>query len=456
LNSITELGLAVVDEEQRFGVQQRQQLTGKHGSPGPHVLYLSATPIPRTMCLAQFGDMDILQLKQLPGGHRKRIETVLVSMAQVSHVADRVKAFVDSAESPLKVFWVLPLVEGKEGVELGAAVDRHRDLSSLLGPERVGLLHGRMPAAEKNRTLSDFAGVDDRGMPGPMRVLVATSIIEVGIDVPGANICIIENAERFGLSQLHQIRGRIGRGESLSDRYHCVMLYGMGASADSIKRLEVIKVNDDGFDIAEQDLKLRGPGHLRGVQQTGFTSGMKVADFDAHAALMEAAHKLARSQPAHYSAEHEVELEVLHALFRSEVCSGEVKQAPRASSRKTATAENGNAPEVLMNQISPHPFAAVDLTSNRTSLVLVDVETTGLNHKEDRILQLACKVLGDGTSPLRTYMAYCDPQGVRLGSAATAVHGITAEVLKENGAQPFPVVWNGLREWLQKVQEREG
>ncbi|KZM49154.1 ATP-dependent DNA helicase RecG [Labrenzia sp. OB1] len=270
------LGLVVVDEQHRFGVHQRLALSSK--GQGVDVLVMTATPIPRTLVLTCFGDMDVSKLTDKPAG-RKPVATVSVSLDRLDEIITRVGAAVAEGQ---KVYWVCPLVEESEKIDLAAVEDRHRVLEHILG-QRVALVHGRMSADEKDAAMSDFKS-------GACKILVATTVIEVGVDVPDATIIVIEHAERFGLAQLHQLRGRVGRGDKPSS---CVLLYKGPLGETARARLNIMRQTNDGFLIAEEDLKLRGGGEILGTRQSG-TPGFRIARAEDHADLMEVARDDAR------------------------------------------------------------------------------------------------------------------------------------------------------------------
>ena len=269
-----DLALAVIDEQHRFGVHQRLALTSK-GSAGVDLLVMTATPIPRTLVLTYFGDMDISRLDEKPAG-RQPIDTRVAPLDRLEEVVAGLKRAI--AEGA-RIYWVCPLVEESEALDMVPAEKRHEELRKIFGG-RVGLVHGRMPGAEKDAAMADFAD-------GRMDILVATTVIEVGVDVPDATIMVVENAERFGLSQLHQLRGRVGRG---SARSACLLLYRPPLSETARARLEVMRESDDGFFIAEEDLRLRGEGEVLGTRQSG-APGYRVARADLHANLLLAARK---------------------------------------------------------------------------------------------------------------------------------------------------------------------
>jgi ATP-dependent DNA helicase RecG len=265
------LALAVVDEQHRFGVRERLALTAKGGAVD--VLVLSATPIPRTLVLTYFGDMDVSELREKPAG-RQPIDTRAVPNSRLNEVMDAVGRALSAGKL---VYWICPLVEESEaeGIEhLTNATERFESLQKRFG-DRVGLVHGQMKGAEKDRVMAQFAGHD-------IGLLVATTVVEVGVDVPAASIMVIENAERFGLAQLHQLRGRIGRGSEAST---CLLLYKEPLNEMSTARLKVIRETTDGFRIAEEDLKLRGEGDVLGVRQSGLP-GYRIARTEVHAQLI--------------------------------------------------------------------------------------------------------------------------------------------------------------------------
>ncbi|NQV99219.1 MAG: ATP-dependent DNA helicase RecG, partial [Rhodospirillales bacterium] len=263
-----DLGLAVIDEQHRFGVHQRLQLAGK--GVGVDVLVMTATPIPRTLMLTAYGDMDVSRLMEKPAG-RKPVDTRVLP---IERMQDVVAGIGRSLKSGAKAFWICPLVEESEKIDLAAAEDRHQHLSQIFG-SAVGLIHGRMKAAEKDAAMAAF-------IDGETKLLVATTVIEVGVDVPDATVMVIEHAERFGLAQLHQLRGRVGRGVRPST---CLLLYAQPLGETARDRLKVMRETEDGFRIAEEDLKLRGAGELLGTRQSGLPE-FRLADLAAHGDLL--------------------------------------------------------------------------------------------------------------------------------------------------------------------------
>ncbi|NQY61403.1 ATP-dependent DNA helicase RecG [Cognatishimia sp.] len=272
-----DLRLAIVDEQHRFGVRQRLEL-GKKGAAAD-VLVMTATPIPRSLALAQYGDMDVSVLDEKPPG-RQPIQTVMVSDERISEVVERLRKAVHEGK---QAYWVCPLVDESEVLDLTAAEERFKHLRAALGEGVVGLVHGQMPPAEKDAAMKAFQN-------GETQILVATTVIEVGVDVPKATIMVIERAEIFGLAQLHQLRGRVGRGSEAST---CLLLYQSPLSESGTKRLTVMRETNDGFRIAETDLEMRGAGDLIGTAQSGVPR-FRIADMESQAHLMQIAQTDAR------------------------------------------------------------------------------------------------------------------------------------------------------------------
>jgi ATP-dependent DNA helicase RecG len=271
-----DLALVVIDEQHRFGVRQRIALTQK--GPKPDLLVMTATPIPRTLSLTAYGDMDHSRITEKPPG-RKPVDTRTVPMSRLDEV---IAGVVRAASQGDQAYWVCPLVEESDIIDLTAAEERFESLKSVLG-DRVGLVHGRMAGPEKDAVMERF-------YRGDLSVLIATTVIEVGVNAPNATIMIIEHAERFGLAQLHQLRGRVGRGEKKSS---CILLYKPPLGETAKARLKVLRDTEDGFVIAEEDLRLRGAGDVLGAAQSGFPR-FRLADVAAHGELLAAAHDDAR------------------------------------------------------------------------------------------------------------------------------------------------------------------
>ena len=270
------LGLVVIDEQHRFGVDQRLALRGKgtRGTFQPHQLMMSATPIPRTLAMSFFADLDVSVLDQLPPG-RSPVVTKLVSDARRDEVIARIRA---ACQDGAQAYWVCPLIEESEALQLQTAVDTFAHLEATFPELRVGLVHGRLTSAEKATVMEAFKS-------GEIQLLVATTVVEVGVDVPNATLMVIENAERMGLSQLHQLRGRVGRGAQQST---CILLFQNPLSETARARLKIIYENTDGFEIARQDLALRGPGEFLGARQSGAPM-LRFADLEQDADLLQAA-----------------------------------------------------------------------------------------------------------------------------------------------------------------------
>ncbi len=269
--AFADLGLAVIDEQHRFGVHQRLQLSAK--SRAVDVLVMTATPIPRTLTMTAYGDLDVSRLIGKPPG-RQPIKTVTIAIDRLEEVGDAVQRRIHDGA---RAYWVCPLVDESEASDLAAATERHATLKARFG-ERVGLVHGKMKGPEKDAVMAAFT-------EGRIDVLVATTVIEVGVNVPAATVMVIEHAERFGLAQLHQLRGRIGRGAAAST---CLMLYEGPLNETAKARLSILRETEDGFLIAEEDLRLRGAGDLLGTKQSGLP-GFRLADLAVHAELLEAA-----------------------------------------------------------------------------------------------------------------------------------------------------------------------
>ena len=281
------LGLVIVDEQHRFGVAQRLTLRNKGVGSVPHQLMMSATPIPRTLAMTYFADLEVSVIDTLPPG-RTPIVTRLVAQERRDEVITRVHA---AALEGRQVYWVCPLIEESEALQLQTATDTHALLSAALPDLRVGLVHGRLKPAEKQATMDAFA-------QGQIHVLVATTVIEVGVDVPNASLMVIEHAERFGLSQLHQLRGRVGRGAAASA---CLLLFQGPLGPVAQQRLAIMRESSDGFEIARRDLEIRGPGEFLGARQSG-QAMLRFADLEKDQWLVERARDLAAAllaqQPA--------------------------------------------------------------------------------------------------------------------------------------------------------------
>lgn len=272
------LGFAVIDEQHRFGVAQRARLWKKSAIP-PHVLVMTATPIPRTLAMTVYGDLDVSVIDELPPG-RKPVNTVLRYDEQREKVASGIRRQLDAGH---QVYIVYPLVEENEKLDLRSVTEGFEAAKATFNPYGVALVHGKMKPAEKDESMQLFSS-------GKASVLVATTVIEVGVNVPNATTMVIENAERFGLSQLHQLRGRVGRG---ADRSHCILMTKHQISADTRKRLELMTQTTDGFVIAEADMEMRGPGDIEGTMQSGLPFDLKIANLARDGQIIQLARRAA-------------------------------------------------------------------------------------------------------------------------------------------------------------------
>lgn len=298
--TFSKLGLVVIDEQHRFGVEQRLKLSRKGKSP--HILVMTATPIPRTLMLTTYGDLDVSRLSEKPKG-RQEIDTRILPAKRLEEVAAGLNRIIDQGG---QAYWVCPLVEESETMDLSAATERFDYLKSLYG-DAVGLIHGKMKAQDKDQVMEKFR-------QGGIKILVATTVIEVGVDVPNANVMIIEHAERFGLAQLHQLRGRVGRGDQASS---CLLIYSYPISEIGRQRLEIMRDSNDGFRLAEEDLRLRGGGDLLGLKQSGLPS-YRIADPIFNGDLLNLAHQKAKEileEDPYLKSQEGVRLRTLLYLF---------------------------------------------------------------------------------------------------------------------------------------------
>jgi ATP-dependent DNA helicase RecG len=272
-----DLRLAIIDEQHRFGVAQRMELGAK--GQAVDVLVMTATPIPRSLSLAQYGDMDVSILDEKPPG-RTPVKTVLVSTSRMDEVVEKLRGAITEGR---QAYWVCPLVEESEVSDMTAAEERFKRLRAALGDDKVGLVHGQMPPADKDAAMARFVA-------GDTKVLDSTTVIEVGVNVPNASIMVIERAENFGLAQLHQLRGRVGRGAAAST---CLLMYQAPLSQTGQRRLEILRETEDGFRISEEDLAMRGAGDMIGTAQSGLPR-FRIADLERQPALMQLAQTDAR------------------------------------------------------------------------------------------------------------------------------------------------------------------
>lgn len=304
------LGLVVTDEQHRFGVNQRAKLSQKGGSP--HMLVMSATPIPRTLALILYGDLDISIVNEMPPG-RTPVKTYVIE----EELRSRAYGFVGKhIAAGRQAYVVCPLVEESEKIDTKAATELAEQLAAIFSQYRVELLHGKMRPKQKNEIMQRFAA-------GETQILISTTVIEVGVNVPNATVMVVENAERFGLSQLHQIRGRVGRG---SEQSFCI-LFNQGKNQEARQRLGIMAKTTDGFEIARQDLELRGPGDFLGTRQHGMPT-LKIADLLTDVAVLkevqEAARKLLQQDPQLQKEEHRLLREKIRELFRDKMAPGAI------------------------------------------------------------------------------------------------------------------------------------
>jgi ATP-dependent DNA helicase RecG len=285
--SFAKLGLVIIDEQHRFGVHQRLALLekGQQQNTYPHQLIMTATPIPRTLTMTAYADLDHTLIDELPP-NRKPINTSVISNERRDEIIERIKHVCAEGR---QVYWVCTLIEESETLQCETAIETAEKLGEKLTAIKVGLIHGRMKTNEKEQVMQDFKD-------GKLGLLVATTVIEVGVDVPNASLMIIDNAERFGLSQLHQLRGRIGRGEIKSD---CLLMYQSPLGDLARRRLDIMRSSNDGFLIAEKDLELRGPGEVLGTRQAGLPN-MRVADLMRDAHLLPEIQNTAKTLLAHH------------------------------------------------------------------------------------------------------------------------------------------------------------
>ena len=300
------IGLVVIDEQHKFGVHQRLLLSEKVGKECD-ILLMTATPIPRTLELASYGDMDISKIIEKPK-NRKDITTKSIN---INKVDDLKSALLKKIKQNEKIYWVCPLVDESEKMSLQSVNNRLIDLQKSFSKEIVGMIHGRMPQDEKNKIMNNFNN-------NKLKILIATSVIEVGIDDPEATVMIIENAERFGLSQLHQLRGRVGRGAKQST---CILLYYGPLSANAKRRISIMKETNNGFKIAEEDLDIRGSGEILGARQSGLPD-FKLSNLDIHKDLLNLARdeavNIVKNNPQ-LKGEKGKSLRILLHLFKNEV-----------------------------------------------------------------------------------------------------------------------------------------
>lgn len=273
------MGLVIIDEQHRFGVAQRAKMWYKNICP-PHVLVMTATPIPRTLAMTLYGDLDVSVIDELPPG-RKPIQTIHQFENHMSSVYQNIRKQIEEGR---QIYFVFPLIKESEKMDLKNLEEGYEHICEAFPQYKISKIHGKMKAAEKNEEMQRF-------VTGITRIMVATTVIEVGVNVPNASVMVIENAERFGLSQLHQLRGRVGRG---ADQSFCILVTKYKLTEETRKRLDIMVRTNDGFEIAEADLKLRGPGDLEGTQQSGIGFDLKIANLARDGQLLQYVREIAQ------------------------------------------------------------------------------------------------------------------------------------------------------------------
>ena len=306
--NFSNLGMVIIDEQHRFGVAQRAKLWKKNKIP-PHVLVMTATPIPRTLAMTVYGDLDVSVIDELPPG-RKPVQTLLQYDNKRSTLYTSLRRQIELGR---QIYIVYPLIQESEKSDLKNLNDGYNHIREVFPEYKVCMVHGKMKPAEKDTEMQKFAS-------GEAQIMVATTVIEVGVNVPNASVMVIENAERFGLSQLHQLRGRVGRG---ADQSYCILMTSYKITQDTRKRLEIMAETNDGFRISEADLQMRGPGDMEGTQQSGIAFNLKIANIAKDGQILQLARDMAREiiendpyleQPQHYILKKE-----LNRLFAKQV-----------------------------------------------------------------------------------------------------------------------------------------
>ncbi len=460
LESLTNLEIVVVDEEQKFGVNQRDIIASK-----TNVIYTTATPIPRSMMLAALSERNVSTLTEKPPSKRP-IKTVLLGRSLTDDIIERIKANIPYGT---KIFWVTPSLNPSKVMPGCSAIEREAQLSKLF-PGKVGLLHGKMSPEEKNSVMLKFTS-------GEYSLLVSTTVVEVGVDVPDASICVIDRAEYFGLSQLHQIRGRIGRGErppqEVLNECYCVLLYddlkvGVYESPDidinstdrgifyepcDVEKLKILEQSNDGFEIAEADLKIRGPGDLFGIMQHGYKN-YRVTDLKFHSHLIENAILVAkeifegRSLPS-----NQKKIKLLMDFFSStESVDREIKVSTKVAklplaipSKTTITVSSVNNDIYSYNHV-------VDMLHEAPTYIIFDLEATGLLTNKDRIIQLAAVVMGKSTQHF--FNAYVLPDTVKVPPLVAEKTKIEQSFLESEGLR-IDCVLKDFIEWIKSIKKVE-
>jgi ATP-dependent DNA helicase RecG len=460
LDSLSNLEIVVVDEEQKFGVNQRELIASK-----TNVIYTTATPIPRSMMLAALSERNISTLTEKPPAKRP-IKTVLLGRSLTEDIIERIKVNIPFGT---KIFWVTPSLNPSKVMPGCSAIERNAQLSKLF-PGKVGLLHGKMSPEEKNNVMFKFSS-------GEYSLLVSTTVVEVGVDVPDASICVIDRAEYFGLSQLHQIRGRIGRGErppqEVLNECYCVLLYddlkqGISDIAEvddedsdeifnepcDVEKLKILEQSNDGFEIAEADLKIRGPGDLFGIIQHGHKN-YKVTDLKFHSHLVEDAILVAKEifegrSLSPYNKKFKFLMELFSTSERVEpvkLKDTKVANLITTIEKKTPVKSIGSADYTIYSY-----HHTVDMIYDAPTYIIFDLEATGLMTDRDRIIQLAAVVMGKSTQHF--FNAYVLPDKVKVPPIVTEKTKIEQSFLESEGLS-IDSVLKDFVDWIKTIKKAE-
>ena len=440
-NSIRSLGIVVIDEEQRFGVEQRDTLGDRS-----NVLYTTATPIPRSLMKVVEKSYAISTLIEKPPAKRP-VQTLLIGISYTSRVLERIAANIPFGS---KVFWVTPCLVPSANMPGSSATERFEQLSGMF-PGKVALLHGKMTSEEKESVMEAFAKKD-----GTISILVSTTVVEVGVDVPDASICVIDRAENFGLSSIHQIRGRVGRGEKpekeILKECFCVLLFQDRATDSEAQensdplspaaKLQILARSNDGFEIAEFDLKLRGPGDIFGMRQHG-EAGYKIGCLSAHGHLLSDAMDIAlkiHENPAMFR-----DFKAASIIFTG--LPGSAAPSTQRSKSVTATAISPASVASQSEDNLPDTVLSANSDLMGSALVVVfDLETTGLTNENHRIIQLAARVIGSE----KTFNAYINP-GMAVPKIIVELTGLSGAFLQAEG-YPFSEAWKAFQVFLSEIR----
>ena len=460
-SSFRSLGLVCIDEEQRFGVNQRDALGDRS-----NVLYTTATPIPRSLMMVVQEEYEISTLNEKPPAKRP-IQTILVGVSYVDRIIERVRANIPFGS---KVFWVTPCLQPSQNLAGSSAMERFEQLSGIF-PGKVALLHGKMSSEEKEHVMEQFSKRD-----GDISILVSTTVVEVGVDVPDASICVIDRAENFGLSQIHQIRGRVGRGEKpkreILKECFCVLLYHdvSGEDEDPLSpkaKLQILARSNDGFEIAESDLKLRGPGDIFGLRQHG-EANYRVASLTDHAHLlgdaMTMAVQITDGQGEFIKGQPPLHLQTVFSMFLNNDRKREKlsildtpipSTADRPEKVKSSSPSSASAPSTASTNISAVKTSAgylampvADLNNDEAVVIAIDLETTGLSAQYDEIIQIGAKVTGSSD---QTFNRYVLPDTRELSPKIEKLTGITMSFLQEQG-HSFVEAYADFKSWVAHVR----